>query len=202
MNEAESVVAEIPSIIPLAEPAKDKEIQKDEDESAVFKITEEDQKVAQSLLETMKTLINMKRTLGTTPADNFPFKSPKARSEAKDLIQLHVQKEIQLIRFLLEILRAKTKILKNEAYTEEDFVDIHTLGPWIAHVSKLHAQNVEGIFDHATQIVRNHEKREDVLQKLFEKNLKCSIHNQPAVGRSLDGKSIICASCKTQQQPE
>lgn len=160
-----------------------------------YKITAEDKNIAQSLEDALTRLTEVASELNASTHDHFPFAAGTTKECAKKLCLANIAVEMATLRLLIKVVKTK-QILKEQDMDETVFKDIATLSPWLSHVQKLHGEHMQGIHAHLQQLVANVECREKEIGRVFEKSLVCKIHNQPAVGRSIDGKSLICKECQ------
>lgn len=161
----------------------------------VYQVCKEDKNIAQSLQDSVKRLIDVRAELNNQSSDLFPFKTKKARDCAQKLCLANIYSEIAALNLYIATCRAKT-ILLEQPFDEETFQDFHALGPWLAHVQQLHDQHMQGIHSHLQGLIGNHPEREKEIKRVFESHLQCHVHKKPALGRSIDGKRIICEDCK------
>lgn len=160
-----------------------------------YKITAEDKNIAQSLEDALTRLTEVASELNASTHDHFPFAAGTTKECAKKLCLANIAVEMATLRLLMKVVKTK-QILKEQDMDETVFKDIATLSPWLSHVQKLHGEHMQGIHAHLQQLVANVECREKEIGRVFEKSLVCKVHNQPAVGRSIDGKSLICKECQ------
>lgn len=163
--------------------------------SACYKISAEDKNIAQGLDDVVQRLGDVIKELEKQEIAGFPFQSEVAKKAARDFCISNVRAELQAVILVRAVIRSK-QILKEVDFDEAAFHDMHTLSPWLSHVQKLHGEHMQGIHAHLQQLVANEANREKEINRVFEENLKCRIHSLPAIGRSLDGKSVICKDCK------
>lgn len=164
----------------------------------VYQVCKEDKNIAQSLQDSVKRLIDVRAELNNQSSDLFPFKTKKARDCAQKLCLANIYSEIAALNLYIAVFRSNT-ILLEQPFDEETFQDFHALGPWLAHVQQLHDQHMQGVHSHLQGLVGNHPDREVEIKRVFESHLQCSVHKKPALGRSIDGKRIICEDCKKEK---
>lgn len=162
---------------------------------SAYQVCKEDKDIAQSLQDSVKRLIDVRAELNNQSSDLFPFKTKKARDCAQKLCLANIYSEIAALNLYIAACRTKT-ILLEQPFDEESFQDFHALGPWLAHVQQLHDQHMQGIHSHLQGLIGNHPNRESEIKRVFESHLQCHVHKKPALGRSIDGKRIICEDCK------
>lgn len=161
----------------------------------VYKIKPEDKDIAQKFMKTLAALQDVKKQLKEQDPTKYPFDTAISKRAARNLCLSNIQSEIATLELFISVIHCKG-IEREHDFTETMFLDFHAITPWLQHVSKLHAEHMEGIHSMFVALIANHPDRETFIDKLFQSQLKCTKHTtQPAVARSLDGKGFICAEC-------
>jgi hypothetical protein len=161
-------------------------------------ISSSDKSVGDQLIEIKKKLLVMKKEVNSSAKEQdkvLPFASDPVARAGKQFILCQIQLQIDLASLLLECLEVKQHLLKEKPLTDAQLLDIQRMSVWLGHVSKLHSNNMEGIYQALHGFVNGVEGRAEHMSKLFENQLQCPAHNMQAISRSFDNKKLYCKKC-------
>lgn len=159
-----------------------------------YKVTAQDKTTVKILEEANTRVHEVLKQIQEQGSDKFQFKSKSAREAARKIVLANIAAEASALKLLLACIRANN-IKAEQDFTEDAFHDMHAFMAWLSFIQKIHDESLQGIHAHLQQIVAAQESREKEINRLIQNSIVCQVHNQPAIGRSLDGKSVICKKC-------
>lgn len=186
----------------MAAPAEVQELDRVSSAVDSLEVSQKDAQLASKILEMQKTLIEVRREMQGTDPEKYPFNTLVLNVCAKDVANAALTVESKLNSFMIQLLQCK-KIADTSkgvhTFTQEEkdtlYDQMAVFRAWNQNMRNLHESHCQVFSQFIDEFIQYDPSRTPAIQQAIIKRMKCPTHEQPAIAKSLDGKSLQCALC-------